>query len=772
MAIKRDKVLAAARKHWSKGHWERALREYEKLVEHNPRDVTSLQRIAQAQIRLGRPAKGQEAYYQLAIHHLQDEYYDKAAAFFKMAIDIEGAPRKPELHWSLGESYHKMGRLKEALIELNQANNIYRDLGDARSQQAALEYMLRLDPENNNLRIQLAERYVKDGLKEEAVRLFHYAAGRFEEEGRIDDYLRVLERLIFLDPSRIGLRLRAAQLHVRQLNYKRALKLLKVLYQQQPEDIEVLRLLSHTFEQLDQRPKAIMVYKALAMSYRRQQDNQRAMQIYEHILRLDPKDAEARQHVRPLQADPESSASLLGRSGAPGNIGRKQPPKPEGAAMAGVEFLDEDLGAIFEDLNATAELEAAPQNHRAPQPSGQALAPSDTLDDIEDFEDFEDLSGDIDFGKFQAMPGESGPAPSSSASLKQDVQPSANLWGRRATTTHAQPEEDLPELEVEELLELEVEDLLELEDMPELAEFATHETIEHSIEESRIFSKYGLLDKAVASIRELVRSNPHSIPARERMRALYLETRQPLLAGEQCIEMAKLAHASGQNERAVELLYEAERLTQNTNMVHAIAQQLGVALGDEGQALGSADSQQGLDIPTDDILQDLEDGDLLELDASEMISLEEVEVIPQDTDVDRIVPFVLPESPTDEYDFGGEFEFSDEDADMMFDNLFGGEPSTPSGIGKNSLTNFSNTEQNRSEFDPSLRDSNGHRTLDTGGLRASASFGERSLSQRYDYEGVVEFEEAELDTSMPSLAMVDDSMNTSYELGLTYLQME
>ena len=82
MAINRTKVLDAAQKHQRKGNFEKAIREYKKLVEDDPGDTRSLLKLADLYTKVGNMGDALESYKSVAYHYLNDDIYDKAVAIF------------------------------------------------------------------------------------------------------------------------------------------------------------------------------------------------------------------------------------------------------------------------------------------------------------------------------------------------------------------------------------------------------------------------------------------------------------------------------------------------------------------------------------------------------------------------------------------------------------------------------------------------------------------------------------------------------------------
>ncbi len=158
-----------------------------------------------------------------------------------------------------------------------------------------LARMTQLDPENIPVRIKYAEALSKAGRTEEAAEAFEAGALLLRDQGRMDDYIKVAERLLFHRPTDADLARELAELYLDREDPKRALGKLQLSFKADPRHVPTLELLARAFEQLGQTPKTISVYKEIARIHQDAGRNDERARTLKHILDLDPADAEARQ---------------------------------------------------------------------------------------------------------------------------------------------------------------------------------------------------------------------------------------------------------------------------------------------------------------------------------------------------------------------------------------------------------------------------------------------------------------------------------------------
>jgi tetratricopeptide (TPR) repeat protein len=107
MAIQRDKVIANAEKLVAKGKIEPAIKEYERLLDDNPNDVNTLNRIGDLWVRINRTDEAVKTFGRIADHYARDGFFLKAIAIYKKINKLD--PSKLEVYGKLADLYAKQG---------------------------------------------------------------------------------------------------------------------------------------------------------------------------------------------------------------------------------------------------------------------------------------------------------------------------------------------------------------------------------------------------------------------------------------------------------------------------------------------------------------------------------------------------------------------------------------------------------------------------------------------------------------------------------------
>ena len=210
MAIDRVKVKKEADKLLTAGKVERAIDEFQKLVDDNPKDYNTLNQIGDLSVQIGRVKEGVEIHKRLGGAYERDGFHARAAAIFQKVVrnapeDIDAAQRLADLyrqmnktsdavkvHLQVAEHFQKKGLIKRALEEFNK--------------------VVDLDPKNLKMKVKLADLYNKEGMKERAAGIYLEVAESLAMEQMHGEANQILERAksmistpqVYLTQSRLG----------------------------------------------------------------------------------------------------------------------------------------------------------------------------------------------------------------------------------------------------------------------------------------------------------------------------------------------------------------------------------------------------------------------------------------------------------------------------------------------------------------------------------------------------------------------------------------
>ncbi|HLL52727.1 MAG TPA: tetratricopeptide repeat protein, partial [Myxococcaceae bacterium] len=284
----KNKIIEAAAKLVAKGAYDKAIKEYQKVLEADPKDVRVLQKMGELYQKKNENAQAAQYFIKVAESYSSDGFFLKAVALYKQVLKLN--PGLIDVNLKLAELHQQLGLMSESMAYFQIVANHYDKQGDTRSSLDTLKKMVDLDPDNVSSRIKLAELYARDNMNREALQEFKRAAEYLKRNNRTDDYLRVAERVSALDPDNVPLARELAQSYLSKGDQKRALAKLQLCFKVDPRDVETLQLLAQAFQGLGQTAKTVSVYKELAKVYSDKGQGSDADGVWKKIEALDPSD--------------------------------------------------------------------------------------------------------------------------------------------------------------------------------------------------------------------------------------------------------------------------------------------------------------------------------------------------------------------------------------------------------------------------------------------------------------------------------------------------
>ncbi len=321
MSINRNKVLDAARKYQARGQYDKAIAQYQKLVAADKRDVRSLLKIGDLYVRKGDRGKAIETYEQVASHYAQQGFFLKAIAVYKQILKLD--PSRLDAQVRLGEMYEQLQLISDAMSVFEDVANGFMRAGDTDMALEMLKKMADLDPEHIPVRIKYAEALSRAGRTQAAADEFEQGALLLRDQGRLDDYIKVAERLLYHRGNDVQVAKELAETYIARRDPKRALAKLQICFKADPRDVSTLSLLAEAFLMLSQTDKATSVYREIARIHREARRPQERMSALRRILELNPNDKEAQRALQTGGAsgqDYVSSAANQRPPTSPGSV--------------------------------------------------------------------------------------------------------------------------------------------------------------------------------------------------------------------------------------------------------------------------------------------------------------------------------------------------------------------------------------------------------------------------------------------------------------------
>lgn len=326
-------IFETAGKFTSKGQFDKAAREYQRVLDKDPDDVRALQKLAELHQRCSRPVEAADLLLRVARIYSNQGFFLKAVAVYKQVLKVGD---RVDVRLDLARLYQQLGLVGDAVQQYQTVIAHHEQAGNATEVLSLLKRLLDLDPENVAVQVKLGELYAREGQNGPAVEELRRAAETLEKAGREGDCLRVLERVVQLAPGNVALSRELAAKLLAQGQPKRALARLQVCFKSDPRNVETLKMLARAFSELGQDAKTVSVYRELVHLYDESGEVDARRDTLRRILALVPGDTEATTALHAIEASgPVATAKV-----AP----RKPPPRP--IRTAPVEELPPEVARI------------------------------------------------------------------------------------------------------------------------------------------------------------------------------------------------------------------------------------------------------------------------------------------------------------------------------------------------------------------------------------------------------------------------------------------
>ena len=194
----KQKVLANAEKYVQQGKLQNAISEYEKVLKNDSKDLTVNNTVGDLYSRIGESDKATECFKSVGDAYASQGFTVKAIAMYKKICKL-----KPSLEslLKLAELYTQQGLFNDARAQYLQVAEEFLKAGELENAVRIFQKILEMDPENSQMRVKLAEVYVRLGKKTDAWQIFSAAAESMRSKGSLSGAEEILQRMLTLDPG-------------------------------------------------------------------------------------------------------------------------------------------------------------------------------------------------------------------------------------------------------------------------------------------------------------------------------------------------------------------------------------------------------------------------------------------------------------------------------------------------------------------------------------------------------------------------------------------
>ena len=333
MGEKTQAIKDKASKYAKKGQTKKAIKEYEKLLEHKPGEPRTLHRLAELWAREKATTKAIDLFLLASEGYSRAGFADRSVAVLKQALSLDSA--RLDVNLRLADQFVSKGFERDAVYHLIKAASVFEKAGQEKKQLQVLRKAVELAPGDVDAHMHLARLHSKAGRQDDARGEFIRAADEMKKADRMDEYITVAEKAIELGEKDPAFAHSLAECYLSQRECEKALLLMDRQLQIRSDDLRSLELIAEAHLGMDKPTRAASVYKRLVRLARRKKDDKRAQAAADRLKEISPGSAvtgiTGASAPPPLPSDSEDGL---------------KPPEPPETPAAPDDSLDEDA---FED---------------------------------------------------------------------------------------------------------------------------------------------------------------------------------------------------------------------------------------------------------------------------------------------------------------------------------------------------------------------------------------------------------------------------------------
>jgi tetratricopeptide (TPR) repeat protein len=192
MSFDKSKAMRNAERYVAQGKIRAAISEYRAVVDNDPRDIATLNMLGDLYAKSAEKRDAVNCYLQVADHYSTQGFAQKAIAVYNKITRIQ--PDSIEVSAKLAELHKVKGSLSEARSHYMTLAEHYENNGHPLEALSMYKQIALLDPNNTEVCLNLAEAYIREGQRDEAVEAYAEAGARFSRQNKQEEAIRALTK--------------------------------------------------------------------------------------------------------------------------------------------------------------------------------------------------------------------------------------------------------------------------------------------------------------------------------------------------------------------------------------------------------------------------------------------------------------------------------------------------------------------------------------------------------------------------------------------------
>ncbi len=241
MSFDKVKAMRNAERFLSQGKIRSAISEYERVVENDSKDYSTLNTLGDLYVKNNETDRAVSCYTKVAEHFSKQGFAQKAIAIYNKISRLK--PNSSDVSEKLAKLYQMKGSFAEAKSHYVQLAEQYQRKGQKAEALEIWKQIAQLDPSNTEVYLKIAEFCAQDGNTDEAAKAFTEAGIRLANQNRPEESLTAFSRALELRQYDLPALNGYVATQVKLGNADEAAKKLESILEKQPYNREILYLL-------------------------------------------------------------------------------------------------------------------------------------------------------------------------------------------------------------------------------------------------------------------------------------------------------------------------------------------------------------------------------------------------------------------------------------------------------------------------------------------------------------------------------------------------
>jgi tetratricopeptide (TPR) repeat protein len=301
--LNKEKLLEQAKLLADQGKLDRAVQEYKKVLQMDPKDLRLKLRVAELYVKLKKINDAIQTYQEVATSYCDDAFYLKAVTVYKNILRLN--PSLLDVNQKLADLYEKMGLVSDAIHQYQIVANMLEQKGMDKEVMEVRKQIVAIAPDTPAHRVRLAEAYQLCGEEDAAMNEYEVLVKQLSQSGTPEQLIELYEKILAHRPDNLEMVRALCATYVKVGEWKKALKRMEASYNLVMQDPELLTQMAEFYARQNQLATASEKYRDLAELYVSRQEVSGAVKAYAAAVVYMP---EEEAHVKELvgQWDPGS----------------------------------------------------------------------------------------------------------------------------------------------------------------------------------------------------------------------------------------------------------------------------------------------------------------------------------------------------------------------------------------------------------------------------------------------------------------------------------